>query len=735
MADKNYVGIFNCRDDPATVGTRWTRWLTAFELYADGKGLIITENSATNKQQRRAQLLHFAGPDVQDIFRTLDDTGTVRDYDKAVNALNAYFVPKVNPAYARHAFRQMTQGQGETVLQFVTRLRAAAKDCGYGEDTENQIRDEVLCKCRSDYLRRKLLEAGQELTMARTFDLAGQCEEVEMQMTKLSVDPVDPSAGHVNRVTRESGKLNGPKSRTRVGAATTNRNNGCYRCGKLGHFGRDPSCPARGKTCRKCGGKNHFAVVCKTKQHSQGRVHCLEYDFAFGVTDGNASSTMNVSVGGVKLGVLIDSGATHNIIDEYTWMYLKSQAITCTSSAKSTGKHLYTYASTRPLQVKGTFTCNVRAGRGNAIAEFLVIKGKGIPLLGKQTATKLGMLKIGVDIAAVAETSQLLKQQYPEVFSGVGKLNTKQISLHIDPEVKPVAQPLRRTPFNLRQKVEKKIKELLDMDIIEPVNGPTPWVNAAVIVPKANGDDIRLCIDMRRANEAIIRERHPIPTVDEVLQSMNGSTVFSKLDLRWGYHQLELTPESREITTFATHAGLYRYKRLLFGVNSASEQYQYEISTALAGIAGVDNISDDIIVHGPDQETHNQRLHKVLERLKECHLTLNAEKCQFNMNKLVFMGILLTDKGIGPTEERVKALAQAREPENVAEVRSFLGLANYSSRFIPQFATLSEPLRRLTKKDAPFVFDAEQKRSFRALKKSSRAGGHLHTSTRTHRPR
>ena len=242
--------------------------------------------------------------------------------------------------------------------------------------------------------------------------------------------------------------------------------------------------------------------------------------------------------------------------------------------------------------------------------------------------------------------------------------------------------------------------------------------NAAVIVPKANGDDIRLCIDMRRANEAIIRERHPIPTVDEVLQSMNGSTVFSKLDLRWGYHQLELTPESREITMFATHAGLYRYKRLLFGVNSASEQYQYEISTALAGIAGADNISDDIIVHGPDQETHNQRLHKVLERLKECHLTLNAEKCQFNMNKLVFMGILLTDKGIGPTEERVKALAQAREPENVAEVRSFLGLANYSSRFIPQFATLSEPLRRLTKKDVPFVFGAEQKRSFRALKKS-----------------
>ena len=133
MADKNYVGIFNCRDDPATVDTRWARWLTTFELYADGKGLIITDNSVTIKQQRRAQLLHFAGPDVQDIVWTLDDTGTVRDYDKAVTALNAYFVPKVNPAYARHAFRQTTQGQLETILQFVTCCQRLRLRRGHGE--------------------------------------------------------------------------------------------------------------------------------------------------------------------------------------------------------------------------------------------------------------------------------------------------------------------------------------------------------------------------------------------------------------------------------------------------------------------------------------------------------------------------------------------------------------------------------------------------------------------------
>ena len=196
----------------------------------------------------------------------------------------------------------------------------------------------------------------------------------------------------------------------------------------------------------------------------------------------------------------------------------------------------------------------------------------------------------------------------------VEKLKNKQISLDIDLAVKPIAQPCRRIPFSFRGKIRDKTTELLDMGIIEQVEGPAPWVNPVVIVPKNNGE-IRLCVDMRLANQAIMQRRYRIPTVDKVLHTMNGSKVFSKLDLKWGYHQLELHPESREITTFATPDGLFRYKRLLFGVCSASEQYQYEIASALAGIEGVENISDDIVVHGPGTETHNRRLHQTIERL------------------------------------------------------------------------------------------------------------------------
>ncbi|KAI2646104.1 Retrovirus-related Pol polyprotein [Labeo rohita] len=206
---------------------------------------------------------------------------------------------------------------------------------------------------------------------------------------------------------------------------------------------------------------------------------------------------------------------------------------------------------------------------------------------------------------------------------------------------------------------------------------------------------------MRQANKAIIRGRYPIPTVDELLQNMNGSSVFSKLDLKWGYHQLELTPQSRGITTFAVHNGTYRYKRLVFGVSSASEQYQHEVGSALAGIEGVENISDDIIIHAPTKEIHDQRLHAVLQRLANC------------------------EKGIGPTAERVQAVVNAREPESASEVRSFLGLVGYSSRFIPQFASVTEPLRRLTKKDTPFKFGPEQRLAFQTLKQKLAEAGTL----------
>ena len=143
--------------------------------------------------------------------------------------------------------------------------------------------------------------------------------------------------------------------------------------------------------------------------------------------------------------------------------------------------------------------------------------------------------------------------------------------------VQPIAQPIRPVPYHLRYKLSDKLDELVELDIIEKVNGSSSWVSPVVVVPKPSGD-IRLCVDMRQANMAVKRERYPIPTIDEVLQDLNQSKFFSKLDLNSAYHQIELSPGSRDITTFCTHNGLYRYKRLMFGISCAPESYKSVIA-------------------------------------------------------------------------------------------------------------------------------------------------------------
>ena len=126
--------------------------------------------------------------------------------------------------------------------------------------------------------------------------------------------------------------------------------------------------------------------------------------------------------------------------------------------------------------------------------------------------------------------------------------------IHIDESVKPVAQPHCRVPFHVRKQVEEKLKQLENDDIIELVEGPTPWVSPIVVVPKPNKpNEIRICVDMRSLHKAIIRERHIIPTIDDVVSDLNGCKVFSKIDLNQGYHQIPLHPDSRALSTFSTH--------------------------------------------------------------------------------------------------------------------------------------------------------------------------------------
>lgn len=238
-------------------------------------------------------------------------------------------------------------------------------------------------------------------------------------------------------------------------------------------------------------------------------------------------------------------------------------------------KKLLAYGSEKPLTVMGSFVTDASVkekSKAETTAGFFVIKERGKALLGRETAIELGVLRLGPE---KTETVNLVdvKRQYTKGFEGLGKLKHFQLVLPVDKDVQPVIQASRRIPYQLREKLEKKLHELEEMEIIEPINGPSEWISPVVIVPKPNGD-IRLCVDMRQANTAIRRKRYQIPTVDEILQDLNGSKVFSKLDIEWAYHQIELATESRGITAFITHKGAFQYKRLMFGISCAPEMKQ-----------------------------------------------------------------------------------------------------------------------------------------------------------------
>uniref|UniRef100_A0A674D150 ribonuclease H n=1 Tax=Salmo trutta TaxID=8032 RepID=A0A674D150_SALTR len=275
-------------------------------------------------------------------------------------------------------------------------------------------------------------------------------------------------------------------------------------------------------------------------------------------------------------------------------------------------------------------------------------------------------------------------------------------------------QPLRRIPFALRDDVTKDLQAQLDAGIFEPVNA-APWISNLVIATKKSGG-IRTCVDLRAVNKAVVPDKYPLPTAEELTAQFHGSTIFTKLDLRQGYLQVPLHAASRDLTTFVTHAGVFRYTRMPFGLNSAPSCFQKVMSTILAGIPGVAVYLDDIVVHGPDLHIHDCRLHRVFSALLQNNLTLNGGKCTFAAPAVEFVGFRLSAKGIAPLMSNIEAVHRIPEPTSASQVASFLGMTAYYLRFLPHYSQTTAPLRQLLKKDEPWAWTAACSDAVRSLK-------------------
>lgn len=209
-----------------------------------------------------------------------------------------------------------------------------------------------------------------------------------------------------------------------------------------------------------------------------------------------------------------------NLIKPETWESMKQQKVSIASSIKRCSKLLKAYGSDTPLTIIGSFEAEIVVGVKKVDAEFFVVQGGQRDILGDYTAKQLGVVKIGLNVNRVDITK--------ETFS---KISGVQAHIRTNGHIKPVFQPFRRVPIHMEKAVENKLEELLRRDIIEPKTGPTTWVSPLVVVGKASGEP-RLYLDLRRVNEAVVRERFPMPVVEEYLARIGRGRIWSKIDRR-----------------------------------------------------------------------------------------------------------------------------------------------------------------------------------------------------------
>ena len=661
----------------------------------------------------------------------------------------------------------MKQEPNETIDEFHTRLQMASKYCEFGENKEKEIKAQIELGTINKKLRRYSFRTPA-LTLTELLDYTRTLHETEKQARGIEASTQQSSSNFeddVNKVQSRQSRYPKLPARQRAPAQAPKQ---CFRCGHSWPHPMGSKCPAEGQQCSNCSKYNHFARVCRSRgkkdledsanaiqhtlqnttispqnesTHGQQSTDSDDSDDHFVYTPPkkqaikNRQSSFNtkLKLGNSHVRFQIDSGSSANIIDENTFNTIKQQNPgMCLKKSK---KRLYAFGSTIPLPVSGQFECVLESKKRFTTATIVVVQQAAGCLLSGQTSIDLNFIIINVNkihsksaekpttvskLASDKKIPSRLKPvitKYDEVFHGIGKLTGIQAHLHINKDVTPVVQPTRRIPFAVREKLERELNSLQQQDIIEPAQGPSIWVSPIVVFPKPNNPDkIRLCVDMRQPNNAIQRERHPQPTIDDLLNDLNGARYFSKLDLTSAYHQLELDKESRYITTFTTHKGLFQYKRLNFGTNSASEIFQHTLQNVFNGISGCRNISDDIIVFGATQREHDQALANVLQTAKERNLRFGFNKCEFDQKELEFFGYVFSDKGISPSSSKVQAVKDAPVPKNASEIRSFLGMIQYCGRFIPNLATVSAPLRVLTHKDVKWVWTSREQHAFETLK-------------------
>jgi len=285
------------------------------------------------------------------------------------------------------------------------------------------------------------------------------------------------------------------------------------------------------------------------------------------------------------------------------------------------------------------------------------------------------------------------------------------------PGAKPVnLRPYRYNPAQ-KDEVERQIKQMLEQGIIR--FSTSPYSSPVILVLKK---DLtwRFCVDFRQLNAITVKNRYPLPVIDELLDELAGACLFTSLDLRAGYHQIRMRPEDEHKTAFKTHNGHFEFRVMAYGLTGAPATFQGLMNTILQPLLrkGVLVFIDDVLIYSKDMATHLVTLQRVFDILATHQLKVKRTKCKFLQPQLVYLGHDISGEGIRTDTKNIQAVEKWPQPSNVKEVRGFLGLAGYYRKFVRHFGIISRPLTDLLKKQAVFVWTTVKEEAFLALKQA-----------------
>ncbi|KAL8616804.1 hypothetical protein ACOMHN_017841 [Nucella lapillus] len=512
----------------------------------------------------------------------------------------------------------------------------------------------------------------------------------------------------------------------------------CGYCNRIHPPGKR-NCPAAHTHCRKCNKLGHFANVCRSSAavrevQQKDYIGNSNHLFVGGVHDKATPHTdagwyMKLKTGSHELIWCIDTGAQVSVMPDHAYRpYF--------GSLHHPDRRLIGPGD-QPLDVTGFAYIKLTSGKTSIWEKVYIVRCSRL-LLGQPAIDKLGLIHDipgAFTIRAIRTTpddkpspkERLLptcadfsskadvQAKYPHLFQGLGELEGEQ-HVALKDDAQPFCQTVpRRVPVPLLKKVEAQLNKMVNLDVIERIDTPTDWCAPIVVVPKSSGD-VRLCIDLTKLNKHVKREIYAMPSVEETLSKIAQGNIFSKLDANSGFHQIKLDEESSQLTTFITPYGRYRFKRLPYGISSAPEYFQKKMDHILHGLEGVLCHMDDILIFGKNKVEHDARLKLVLDRLSASGLTLNLDKFEFAKTQLEYLGQFINADGVQKDPAKVKAIIDMKEPENVPDIRRFLGMVNQLMKFVPDLVEKSKPLRDLLQKNAAWSWGPDQKHAFEALK-------------------